>query len=289
MSRNSLLEVPMELKTSVRFHTVNMTPGLAAQLLERVHPNQRPEKPQRINKYAAEMASGRWWLNCADPAVVDEDGWLTNGRNRCKACLKAGVAVPMVICYGAPKKANVVYDTGAGRNVNDAACFAGAPLDNKQFSSVARRMAAGMRNKDELSIQQVLDYLKTYEDGIRFSFQKFAPAAGRGLMVASTRAVIARAYYTVNRERLAKFAEFLITGLPDDPKRDSAVITLRNWLLESSIPDKRRSQGGRFDRKLTYKYTEHALFNFLKGLRITQLLEIAEEQFPLPDLELYNK
>lgn len=278
--------VPTKIKDHpLRYKVVNMTPPFAERLVAKLHPKQRRPKPRKIAMFSAEMEADRWRLS-PQPIIIDEDGFVCDGQNRLFAVLKSRKVVPMVICYGAPRGSAVTYDTGTPRTVNDAAGFAGIEVPHNQASGVARRMAAGLNSAvSTYTTQQVLDFTSSYADGISFSFSKFG-GSGRasGILTASTRAVIARAYYSGNRERLKLFGDFLVTGLPDSAKTDAAVITLRNWLMSLD----KAGHASRANRKDAYAYTEHALANFLKGSRVSQLVYPSEEQFPLPDLRRFD-
>ena len=267
----------------MRFEAIMLTPPLAELLLTKLHPQQRPIKEFKVATFMADMKAGRWWLN-PQPLIVDEDGFVCNGRNRLTACVRARVAVPMWICYGASRKATRIYDTGTLRSVADAAAIDGKPMPHSGYPGVVRAMAGSIAGKSNLSVQEVLDWASTYGEGIDFAFaRRGTEKPMTGVMTAMTRAVLARAYYSAPRERLTSFAEQLATGLIDSKKSDSAVILLRNWLINAAVSG--GGQGSRAARKQTYGLTEFALSEYLESRRPTQLLCVSSEQFPLPDLK----
>lgn len=105
--------------------------------------------------------------------------------------------------------------------------------------------------------------------------------------MATTRAVIARAYYSAKRERLRQFGDHLATGMIESQRTDGAVVLLRNWLLQTSKG--REGQTSKATRQKTYLVTEYVLEAFLESRRIVQLNEVGEEKFPLPDLKNYQE
>lgn len=271
----------------LRYEVVMMTPPLAERLLGKLHPNQRSAKPAKIETFMADMKAGRWRLN-PHPVIIDEDGWLCDGLNRLTACVRCLCAVPMVLCYGAPRTSMVVYDTGTCRNVNDAARVDGKPLSHPSAAGVVRAMAASVGGKCNLSVQQIMDWASTYRAGIGYAFERRGEEKVMpGLFTACTRAVLARAYYSAARTRLDAFAEQLATGLVDSKKTDSAVIMIRNWLLTAAKG--REAQTSKATRKQTYLLTEFVLSEYLESRRPAQLMEVFEEQFPLPDLEAFDR
>src|SRR5437870_5147015 len=82
-----------------------------------------------------------------------------------------------------------------------------------------------------------------------------------GATVAPVLTVIARAFYTAERERLTRFAEVLASGTAERVDGEASVIMLRNWLLERSPI---HGKGKAISHQVAvYGKTERALSAFL--------------------------
>ncbi len=265
-----------------RWKPVIMDYTLATKLLDNLHPNQRNPKRGKIEQYCSDMLDGKWQFSPHECIGVDVDGFTMNGQNRLLAWQKAysfnkEIQIPFVICYGVPTESIIVTDTGAGRTVNDAAKAQGLDFSNKSFASVARRMYDGgcAKNRSSISIQKTLDIIDDYEDALTFVFTHLKKNT-KGLTQASVRAVVARAFYSRSKKRLEQFCEMLLSGLIDDRNIDSAVITLRNFLLENESQVGRRKGVSE-----VYGIVELCLDAFLNKYRVFELKPVPKELFPI--------
>lgn len=68
-----------EIKTSIKFKVVEITPEDAQRLLESSKGN-RPVTRKRILQYAAVMGLGQWVLN-GQAIILDEYGSMTDGAH----------------------------------------------------------------------------------------------------------------------------------------------------------------------------------------------------------------
>lgn len=268
------------IQTKMRFQVIEMTPEFAQELLDKNHPNNRTPKESRIRQYERDMVADMWQLNW-QAIAQDEDGYLVDGQNRCAACIRAGVNIPVVFCTGAPRKAILGADCGITRSVADASKIMGKPLPHGAigFSSVARSMAAGIsKQRNQMTIQETLAFIKDHQQALDFAFECMSKNT-RLLTQAPVRAVIARAWYKRNsRTRTREFCEVFLSGLPGNVKTDASAIRLRNWLLETMGS---RRGGNRPNRRTIYAKTATALFHFLDYRSVEALRETSEELFPL--------
>lgn len=81
-------------------HT-QLTPEMAAYLLERNAPNNRRMSAEHVAKLKKAMASKHWDFR-ADVIRISTSGILIDGQHRCKAVVETGVTVETLICYGLP-------------------------------------------------------------------------------------------------------------------------------------------------------------------------------------------
>lgn len=280
-----------DIDMPLRFVGVKMSPELAEQMLKKLHPNYRSAKMGKVASFAADMETDRWRLTHQGIAV-DENGYVVDGANRLRAVVKSGKTVEMVVCYGLPVASNIVLDTGLARTAYDASCIHGMRIPNGKYVSVARSMFSGFSIKRTAwSVQEVLDIMYTYQKGLNFSF-KVLNKNLKNVTVAGVRAVVARAYYKSQSKnkvlRLAKFAEYLYSGLPESPTKEGSVVILRNWLLSDVATWTNRGKRGANPRTMIYPFTEFALHAFLNEQAITKLERPEEELFPIPTIEKYD-
>jgi hypothetical protein len=81
-----------------RFRLANVTPQVAAVLLERVRPGAR-RQAGAVRGYAQAMREGRWVLN-GMPLILSQGGLLLDGMQRLLACIEASCAFPTLVAEG---------------------------------------------------------------------------------------------------------------------------------------------------------------------------------------------
>src|SRR5574341_2081196 len=190
----------------------------------------------------------------------------------------------MILCTGVPRQAILGMDQGINRSVADMAKLLGKnlPHGSIQFASVARRMFGGNRQKFYLSVQESLNFIDLHRKALEFAFE-CTPQNKRGITQAGVRAVLARAYYRRNeRNRIREFGMILLSGLPENPKNDNAVILLRNWLI-SLLGSGRIKSGIQPGPHIIYAKTERALEAFIRKESLEKLQASNVELFPIPD------
>lgn len=268
----------------LKWRVILLTPEFAAKLLAQNHPNNRRLKGNKIDQLENDLNAGNGKLSY-DPIVMDMDGFMVNGQNRCTAVVNCGVPLPVLLISGFPRESLLASDQGTPRNVADVARISGKQLPHgeQQYSSVARLMMHGLRAGHATSIQSTLAFIDRHKVAIEFAFECL-PKNIRFITQSPVRAVVARAYYQKEyRERVKEFCIALVSGLVENRKTDSAVILLRNWLLDY-FSQGVRSAGGRGRPRPTQVYakTERALKAFLTEEAITKIQETSKELFPIP-------
>jgi len=283
-----MYELP-DYANRLRFKAIMLTPEYAERLLAKNHPHNRPMKKAKIQQMVMDIQAGNWRLT-PEPIVISDDDILLDGQNRCTACSMSGVAIPVYTCSGLPEGAMVAMDCGTSRNVADAARIMQKDIKGvNEVAAVARRMAHGLTRQDRLiglSIQETLAWIETHRKALEFSFECLY-VSKPGITQAGVRAVIARAYYhrpiEETRARCKTFGEILISGLVENPKKDSAAIRLRNFLQDNfSRGTRTKNVGARISPTVVYAKTEVALQHFLAYNPVESLKETSKELFPLP-------
>ena len=112
-------------------------------------------------------------------------------------------------------------------------------------------------------------------DAVRFAVAHVATRA-RGVAVSYVRAVIARAWYSVEPDVLAQFCRVLSTGMPETDD-DAAIIKLRDQLMTVGATRNHTVQ------REFYAKVERVLLNWLHGQARTVIRPATRECFPLPE------
>ncbi len=273
------------IQTKMRYTAVMMDPEEAQRRIDRLHPKQRRPKPAKIKQYLLDARAGNWELSW-DPIAVDEDNYTVNGQNRLIAIVQFGSPLPVVLCTGVPSTAMAVSDMGTPRTVADVATILGKPFPHGAaiYGGAVRRMAIGLEAySNKLSIPATLEFADKHKKALEFAFE-LINFNKRGVRAAPVLAVLARAYYRKGaRERLKEFAGILRSGLPENPKQDSAAVRLLDFLVDNAGGRRRRQSGAQLPARLIYARTEAALDKFLAKEFVQSLRETDAELFPIPD------
>ena len=257
----------------MKSEVMTITPELAAEWLAH-NTHNRNVRQNVVGKYASDMKAGRWLLTHQGIAF-DADNVLVDGQHRLMAVVQSGVPVGMLVTRGVNLKHQIAVDDHSIRNVADALRLAEDYDVTSMHVAVTHRMMEGLTtNSRRASKQEIKAFLDKYFDGVEFAIQAF-PKATRGITQAAVRAVVGRAYYSVDSQVLKRFADVLVTGLMGDG--EEAAVTMRNWLLQ---PVSR--YGGSAHQRLVYAKCQRALYSFIRGEPLKRLYAAEHELFELP-------
>lgn len=251
--------------------TVMMTPVEAAKLLES-NTHNRPMRDSVIDRYARDMKEGRW-IETHESIAIASDGEIVDGQHRLWAVLFSGATVPLRVTYNASKESQKVIDSGVIRTVVDVVALHDGSVKPKE-AAISNRMLLGTRTGVAPSRAESIVFMEKHMDAIRFVMEEVFPKMKRSITTAPVMAVVARAYYKEDRDRLREFGEVMFGGVVKT-QADTSAILLRNFLLESTFG------AGANAAILTYRKTERALRAFLDRTKLAKLYEATEELFPL--------
>jgi hypothetical protein len=146
---------------------------------------------------------------------------------------------------------------------------------NSYQIATLRAMFSGMGASVAFSPSQMQQFLKIHHQAIDFAM-KILPhtTANRGISDSITRAVIARAYYSVNEFNLRDFCEKLTTGIISGPN-ESVLVALRTFLSTQRC-------GTYHQRRTKYRKFERVLRSWLDGRNPSKITMANTELFPLP-------
>lgn len=232
----------------------------------------RPVSDSAVRQYARDMAEGRW-LRTTTPVKFDTRGALVDGQHRLWAVVESGTAVEFLVARDVNPEERFVQDVGRKRSVRDILAIEGAALGNMEVA-IANRMVQSFDTGFKPTTQEQIGYYQKHAEAIRWVVEKLGTQM-RGIRQAGVMAPVARAWYTRPHEKLARFLEVLRTGMMTGDE-DTGAVLLRNYVLGLQ---KGKVRGARGE---VYAKTERALLGALRGEKLTKLMGVSEEQFPLP-------
>jgi len=257
------------VKPAAALRTV--TPDVAIRWLENANPNNRAVSDAHVARLARDMSEGRWILT-HEGIAFDPQGRLLDGQHRLWAVIESNQPVEMHVFFNLTPEALMVINTGKPRSLADVLRISGSGAGCREVS-VLRAMLGGLKGPAALSGPEAAERLKVHHCAIDFALSVL-PRAWH-ISDAITRAVMARAYYSADRNRLAEFGRMMTSGVV--PQADcTSVILLRQYLQANA--------GWTWsERRERYAKTERALASYLKGQTIVKLYAATQECFPLPE------
>jgi hypothetical protein len=222
------------------------------------------------------MTDDNWQLTHMGIAF-DRDGVLIDGQHRLWAVVMSGKSVEMHVWRNLSQESLLAIDNGRTRTMADILKLAGGSGDVDSYQvATLRAMVTGMGKPVVLSPSQAQKLLAVHSRAIAFAMEHIPhTSASRGIGDSITRAVIARATYSVNEYNLRDFCEKLVDGIITD-SRESMMVLLRQYLLMETGTTLRH-------RKMKYARLERALRSWLDGRNPSRLIATTYELFPLPE------
>lgn len=258
---------------------LDVTPELAAAMLERNHPLQRRRSAARIKRYARMIKDGHWLTNPA-AIIFDTEGYEIQGQHTLHAVKLSGCTIRLGIAFGYPPDTRKILDRGGIRKAHEVIAMHGG-LAGKDHVAVARGMMNGLGGDKASEFDYLIEeFITRHGDAIEFALGSL-PKRVKRLSQAAVTAVMARAYYTADRERIREFAVVLTTGALSTgmlTPAEEGGLRLRNYLLTS---DEGQTSGR--GKRYVYAKTERALKAFLDRQSLDKLYAAPSELFPLPE------
>lgn len=233
----------------------------------------RKLRRHRVAAYGRDIERGRWHATHQGFAF-DTSGKFRDGHHRCQSVIETALSIETPVWFNVPEESLIVVDGGLPRSARDVLLMAGRGSYSDSLLATAKAFEPppstmkrrGMTN-DELE-----DVLGMYGESLVFACENLR-TWGKGIS-RSVRALVARAWYHVDRDRLREFCEVLCTGMPQDAKADAAALTFYNLLL-------REVSGGEYVEAQRYRKGQVALEAFLECRPITKLYGTDKDLFPV--------
>ena len=260
------------MATQSTFTLELITPECARKYLQANTQNRKLRK-NHVGRLAQIIRNNQWQITHQGIAF-DPDGTLIDGQHRLNAIVLADLPVQMWVCRGLSRQSLFALDQGATRQAHDIAGAVGLGYTwvTDKVTQVARSMMIGADQfsfelRSQATSQNVISYCVKHGEAIRFSIDHLS--SGR-LKVASVRAVVARAWYTVDHDRLAEFCICLKTSMVTNKRDQPAAALLSNVANKPN------------DRFTLYNRTEYALSAFVAERPISRVQMATSELFPVP-------
>ena len=220
--------------TKITTQVVDLTPDLAAALLER-NPQNRKLSENQVEQFARDIATGNWAFN-GESVIVSSDGLLNDGQHRCAAVLKAKKAIPVVLVVGAERETRVTLDQGKNRQISDYLAMeghVGAPIlaSAAYIAWQVERYGFTTRSKD---FRPTKGELMGYIDAHGGLVKSVGRIPQYGVRKLGGRPVLAFCHWHLskwaNPADAEAFIEALITGV--GLERGNPILYIRNRLLQ---------------------------------------------------------
>ena len=212
---------------------MKISPEQAIHWLETCNTNNRKVCDRHVQKLARDMTDGKWVLT-GDLIRFGTGGTLLDGQHRLWAVCMSGVTIESFVGWNIDERARMAIDNGKSRIMVDVLNLAG-----NNGSVCAHRLAAlrallgGFGDPPTLSSAETSLALREHEEALEFALTHLPGVhSAKGVNTAATRAVIARAYYSVDHALLVDFCRKLTTGIVTSDE-ERVIVLLRQHLQEN--------------------------------------------------------
>ena len=256
---------------------MDVSPAKALNWLENANTNNRKVVESKVRHLVREIKSGKWKVS-HQGIGFGTDGVLLDGQHRLWAIVESNTTVRMPVTFNVAPDAIMTIDVIKQRTAADILTLAG---ENGRVCSgdlaTLKAMLGGHRTAPVLTPHEASSYLRFHDSAVRFAMKHLPCKAPKGICNASTRAVIARAWYSVEHNSLAEFCRLLVTGIIPPSAYAQALVNLREFLI---ISKGHRRQSEEHQR---YGMMQRCLVAFLNNESLRILRPTSKEYFPIPE------
>ncbi len=261
---------------SIRCETMTITPDVALKWLETTNIRNRPVCQNHVNTLARDMKNGQWHPT-HEGIAFDPHGVLLDGQHRLWAIVESQTPLDTLVFYNVPKESILVINDGRRRTVVDRLKLANRDGNvSTHHTSTLRMMLGGYGTLPTLTTGETSELLAIHRSAVEFAVKHLPCGSTKGICNATTRAVIARAWYSADHDQLIQFCDILTSGIIGHIPSAVVIVALRQSLM--MIKD-----GSAAVRRQRYGKTQRALQAFLNDEPISKLLSVNKELYPLPD------
>lgn len=261
---------------------ISVTPALAQDWLE-LNTHNRNVSQSTVDRYASDMAHGRWRHPTGETIIFDSLGRLQEGQHRLLAVIKSGKTIDFIVVTGADPHDFVVIDSGLKRKASNVLSMQGAPSAHNTASSC--RNALLLRDFRHLSWAGLAISPVTSAAVIEFYNQHYqvvdesvrqASAAKQAVRIPLTQyaaLAINVKLISAQTQMWEEFHDRVVSGhmLPTD----SPVFALRRWAIGNTS-----NSGGLEQQRRTALITK--AWNAYVMDKPVKLLQWRREEMPMP-------
>jgi len=261
---------------------MNVSPELAARWLAECNTNNRRAKSAEVMRILRDIRNGEWQVTHQGIAF-SKDNVLIDGQNRLHAIVRSQMTVPMYVWFNMDPKSLLVIDQNVSRSKADALNLTGrcGKVADAEVTTL-RAMLAGLGRDVPLTTPEIQQHMLAHKEAITFAHQQLPSGRRNGATCNKTvRAVIARAWYALDLDRLRQFCTILRTGIATN-QNDQAAAFIYQYLTQAP-----RSTA--VQRRAIYCKVEHALLSFMRFEQLLRLCGSNKEMFPLPEERTQRK
>lgn len=246
----------------------HITPERAQLYLKKNHPRNRPISRQNVESLANEFKEGRYILT-NDAIAFDTEGRLIDGQHRLSAIIRANLTLAMRVVTDLDTRAFAVINTGKKRADHERLYMMGEDID-KQTTGLIRAVAGGADGPARMPLFQTRHLLHKLKEAIDFT--KSHMPAGRSHQ--AVRAVVCRAWFTADRDRLEEFCKVIVNSQVSSNADGAAVLLVKKCGGFEWTNAKARAE--------LFCYAQRALSLFLAHQTTGVLKPMTQDNFPLP-------
>jgi len=228
-----------------------------------------------VEKYAADMKSGRW-TSCPEPISFYDDGDVADGQHRLFAIIESDTEQIFPICRGLKRVDGLNLNTGLSRTLVDNARISKTDDGlSKALISTARAIEFGTISVGRtVSNGETLAIVAKHREAAAFACSE---VRRKSLLCGTVvTGAVGRAYAAgVDHDKLRRFCDVLGCGLYNGDNETPA-IAIRNYLLEKGAV--LSSSGLWVD---TFMKVQNAIRYFVDGRKLTVIKGVSEEAYPL--------
>lgn len=234
-----------------------ITPKMAEEWLTRnVH--NRPVSDATVNKFALDMANGKWTLTHQGIAF-DTRHRLADGQHRLWAIFMSGVPVKMMVTDNLSPESIAHIDMQRVRSVSDVLKLQYDMPNSRKLGArtvVIRDIEEPDRARVPLSVDQTLEIYHRHKAGLDWSLQVLGGEKMKLWPAAPVAGALAYAYPT-DPSKINEFAEKLKSG--EGLSKGNPILTLREYLLREG------DMAGVTNRKVAMISTLRCAMAYCKG------------------------
>lgn len=271
-------EIASESQSKITASEEIITPDQAQIYLDNQEAN-RHINLTYVRRLLEDMQQGRWVAK-GDPIKFTSSGKLVDGQHRLTAVVMSGNPQTFVVLRGYAQESMQALDIGKSRSSSHVGQIIGLDINAKHTATIN---CLSLPYKDVTrSTPQILEIFEKYEDGIRFACRTYP---GTTLQpVSPMKALVAKAYYYENTQRLQEFMQVFCTGFAiegHNQNDDLAAIALNQNRANS------RGHMGWGERSTWYLKCQTALGHFLRRQPTKFIAQPRSvmDLYPLPDIQ----